>query len=140
MFPDRSVDIRFHRDTARKARGQGNHPLARASYMKWVESVRQQNENTGGQLQRELEEAKGEYSEFVKSDPLYLRIREATLAKVREQPGILQTELYKAFSQFDRADIAYTIYFAADHGILTRTKKGRTYSLALPRHSQRPTA
>jgi len=131
MFPDRSADIQFHRDTARKARGQGNHALARASYMKWVESVRQQNENTGGQLQKELEEAKREYSEFVKSDPLYLAIRDAALPKVREQPGILQTELYKALSQYDRADVSYAIYFAADHGILTRTKRGRTYSLDL---------
>ena len=135
MFPDRSAEIQFHQDAARKARGQENHALARVSYMKWVESVRQQNENTGGQLQRELEEAKREYSEFVKSDPLFLRIRYATLAKVRQQPGILQTGLYKVLPQFDHADVSYAVYFAADHGILTRTKKGRTYSLDLPSHS-----
>ncbi|SRR6266508_440904 len=135
MFPDRSAEIQIHRDTARQSRGQGNHALARASYVKWVESLRQQNENTGGQLQRELEEAKREYREFVKSDPLYLCIRDAALAKVRQQPGILQTDLYKVLSQFDRADVSYAVYFAADHGILTRTKKGRTYSLDLPTHS-----
>lgn len=131
MFPDRSADIQFHRDAARNFRNQGNYAFARASYMKWVESVKQQNENSSGQLQRDLEEAKREYSEFVKSDPLYLRIRDATLSKIREQPGILQTELCKALPQFNRPDVSYAVYFAGDHGVLRRTKKGRTYSLDL---------
>ena len=129
MFPDRSVEIQFHREAARKFRGQGDYAQARASYMKWVESVRQQNIRKGGGLESDLAEAKSEYSDFVKSDPLYLKIREAALEKIQEEPAILQTELYKALHQFDRGDISYAMYFAEDHRFVTRVKKGRTYSL-----------
>ena len=94
--------------------------------------MRQQNVNAGGQLEKELEEAKREYSEFVKTDPLYIRVRDAAVGKIREQPGILQTELYEALPEFDKGDVSYAMWFAADHGFVVRTKKGRTYSLTLP--------
>jgi hypothetical protein len=83
-------------------------------------------------LEHELEEARREYSEFVKTDPLYLRIRDAATERIRQNPGIVQTDLYKALSEFDKADIQYAIYFAQDHGAIVRAKKGRTYSLTLP--------
>jgi hypothetical protein len=96
-----------------------------------VESVRQQNVNRNGKLERELGEARTEYSDFVKTDPLYKRVRDAALVKISQQPGILQTELYKALPEFDKSDISYAMYFAEDHGVVKRTKKGRTYSLSL---------
>ncbi len=132
MFPDRTGLIQVHKEDAQRHRRAGNHREARPAYMRWVESLRQQNVNTGGQLERELEEAKREYSEFVKTDPLYHRVRDAAAAKIREQPGILQTELYKALPEFAKGDISYAMWFAADHGAVVRTKKGRTYSLTLP--------
>ena len=131
-FPDRTAEIEIHREAARKCCAEGDFARARSSYFKWVESVRQQNVNTGDQLQRELDEAKREYSEFVKTEPLYQQIRDAAIAKIQEQPGILQTDLYKAMPEFDRSDIMYAMYFADDHGAIVRTKKGRTYSLSLP--------
>ena len=94
--------------------------------------MRQQNVNSKGKLERELEEAKREYSEFVKTDPLYLQIRDAAMESIRQKPGILQTDLYTALPQFDKTDIQYAIYFAEDHGAIVRAKQGRTYSLSLP--------
>ena len=93
----------------------------------------QQNINMGGRLEHELEEAKKEYSDFVKTDPLYHKIRETAIAKIREEPGILQTELYKVISNSARADIQYVMWFADDHGAIIRTKKGSTYSLSMPK-------
>ena len=93
----------------------------------------QQNINMGGRLEHELEEAKKEYSDFVKTDPLYHKIRETAIAKIREEPGILQTELYKVISNCARADIQYVMWFADDHGAIIRTKKGSTYSLSMPK-------
>jgi predicted transcriptional regulator len=83
-------------------------------------------------MERELEDARREQSDFAKTDPVYQTIRDAAIAKIREQPGILQTELYKILSSFERDAIQYAMYFADDHGTIIRTKKGRTYSLSLP--------
>jgi hypothetical protein len=44
----------------------------------------------------------------------------------------LQTDLYSVLDGFNKEDIAYAMYFAAEHGAVIRTKKGRTYSLSLP--------
>jgi len=132
MFPDRSREIQFHKEAARRCVAEGNHTGARSAYFKWVESVRQQNINTNGQLQHDLEEARKEYSEFVRTDPIYLRIREAVTEKIKDHPDILQTDLYSVLDGFNKEDIDYAMYFAAEHGAVIRTKKGRTYSLSLP--------
>lgn len=131
-FPDRTAYIQIHREAARRHRQNGDYALARSSYFSWVESVRQQNINTGGQLEQELKEVKSEYSEFVKTNPLYQQIRDAAVAKIREEQGILQTALYKALPAFDKSAITYAMYFAHEHGVIVRTKKGRTYSLSVP--------
>jgi len=99
--------------------------------MRWVESVRQQNITTNGSLERELEDAKKEYSEFVKTDPLYTKICDAILPKIKDHPNILQTELYKLFPQFNKDDISYALFFSAEHGKVNRAKKGRTYCLSV---------
>lgn len=130
QFPDRTAEIEIHRNAARRFRSVNDYSNARLSYNKWVESVKQQNINTAGRLERDLEEAKREFSEFVKTDPLYLQICSQATAIIRESPGILQTDLYKSIP-LDKSDISYALYFAEDHGTIIRTKKGRTYSLAL---------
>ena len=105
--------------------------MARTSFVRWVESVRQQNITTNGGLEKELEDAKKEYSEFVKTDPLYTDICNVILPKIKDHPNILQTELYKLFPQFNKNDISYALYFSAEHGKVNRIKKGRTYGLAV---------
>ncbi|MDO8141828.1 MAG: hypothetical protein Q6358_10055 [Candidatus Brocadiales bacterium] len=132
QFPDRTREIEIHRAAARQLRERGDYAGARSSYFKWVESVRQQNINSGGSLEQDLREAKQEYSEFVKTDPLYMQIRDAITKKTGEKPGILQTELYTTLPQFEKTDIQYALYFMDDHRAIVRIKKGRTYSLSLP--------
>lgn len=130
-FPDRSSDIIFHRTEARKARQAGNYSQARSSYMRWVESLRQQSLSARA-LQPELEAAKLEYSDFAKTDPAYLTVCETVLPRIKSAPSILQKDLYTIFPQLAREDISYALYFAADHGKLIRTKKGNSYALSIP--------
>ena len=130
-FPDRTDAIQIHRTEARKARQAGDYPSARSSYMRWVESLRQQSLSDGA-LKQELEAAKQEYSEFAKTDPAYLTVCETVLPRIEAEPGILQKDLYKIFPQLAREDISYALYFAAEHGRLTRAKKGNSYALSLP--------
>lgn len=132
QFPDRTAEIQLHREAARQYRAQGDHDGARLSYSKWVESLRQQNINTGGQLEHELQDASREQSDFAITDPLYQAIRDAAIARIRQQPGILQTELYKLLPDFEKGAIQYAMFFAGEHGTIVRAKKGRTYSLSLP--------
>ncbi len=131
MFPDRTAEIIIHKGNAYKALRESNFDRARDSFFRWVESVRQQNINTNGKFEKELEEAKKEYSEFVKQDPLYIEICKIILLKIKEQPDMLQTEIYILFPQFSKDNLSYALYFAAEHGKITRLKKGRTYSLTI---------
>ena len=129
-FPDRTKEIKFHKENAYKFLKDGKYDIARSSFFKWVESVRQQNINMDGALKKDLEEAKKAYSEFVRVDPTYKALCNIALPMIRENPGTLQTDLYKMFPQVDKQDLSYTLYFAAEHGKIQRIKRGRTYSLS----------
>lgn len=131
QFPDRTADIAFHRNAVEQARSRADFGAMRSAFLKWVESIRQQNISSGGQQQGLLDQAKREYSEFVRTDPLYQGICAAAKLVIKEQPQIKQTELYKVLPQFSKGDIQYAMYFAADHGSIVRTKQGSTYRLAL---------
>jgi hypothetical protein len=131
QFPDRSDSVAFYTDLVRRSHAQGDVSTARSAYAALAESWKQQNINSGGTLQSELDAVKREYSDFVKTDPLYHEIRDAAIQVIRQRPGILQTEIYTMLSAFPKEDVQYALYFAADHGVIIRTKKGRTYALSL---------
>ena len=59
MFPDRSGEIPFFKAEALAAWKRCEFDTARMHFFKFVESVKQQNVNTGGRLEAELHEAQG---------------------------------------------------------------------------------
>jgi hypothetical protein len=132
QFPDRTDSIDFYTDLVRRARASGDIAATRNAYTALVESWKQQNANLGGALQTELDAVRREYSDFVKTDPDYQLIRDGTIEVLKQRPGILQTELYGIFSDVPKEALQYALYFAADHGVIVRTKKGRSYQLSLP--------
>jgi hypothetical protein len=125
-------EIAFHTDYVRRARAGGNIAAARGAYAALVESWKQHNAQYNGAFQSQLDAVKREYSEFVKTDPTYQLLRQALVLAIQQQPGILQTEMYARLSKISKEDLQYALYFAADHGFIVRTKKGRTYALSLP--------
>jgi hypothetical protein len=129
---DRTRDIAFNNEMIRRSRDGGDTRTVRGAYAALVEAWKQHNAFHGGAFQAQLEAVKREYSDFVKSDPVYQTLRQAIVHVVGRQLGILQTELYKALSMVPKEELQYALYFAADHGAIIRTKKGRTYSLSLP--------
>lgn len=131
QFPDRSDSIAFNREVILRSRTRGDFAVTRGAYASLVESWKQQNVNSGGALQHELDAAKREYSDWVMSDPLYHQIRGAAVPLIRDKPAILQTEIYTLLARFPKTDVQYALYFAADHGVIVRTKKGRSYALSL---------
>jgi hypothetical protein len=131
QFPDRSDSIAFYTDLVRRSSAQGDISTVRGAYAALVESWKQQNINSGGALEDGLNAVKREYSDFVKTDPLYQEIKDAAVQAIRERSGMLQTEMYTTLFRFPKEDVQYALYFAADHGTIIRTKKGRTYALSL---------
>ena len=128
-FPDRAHLIQVHRQIALSSWAKGDFDAARRAFPRFVESVRQQNINTDGELEQELAEARAMYAQFSVQDPLYFLVLERALPIITAQPGILQTDLYRHFEDVSRDDLVYIFYFADHHGRIARSKKGRTYEL-----------
>jgi len=126
---DRVGDGMLHLQRAREAVSGGNADYARLCYMKAAESWKQANETEGGKWARELELANKEYAAFVESDPAYKNGLVVLLPIIQANPGILQTDLYKACPGIERETVSYILYFAASSGKIERTKKGRSYEL-----------
>lgn len=63
-------------------------------------------------------------------NPNFIGIWKDVRKVIAENPGILQTELYKMVP-YDREQVRYVTYFAEESGLLKRERSGRTYSLRL---------
>ena len=126
---DRVGDGVLHLMRAREAVSGGDTDYARLCYLKAAESWKQANETEGGKWSIELEQANKEYAAFVQTDPVYRNGLAALLPTIKGNPGILQTDLYKAFPDIERETVSYILYFAASSGKIERTKKGRSYEL-----------
>jgi len=130
-----------HIEKAREAERAGDYFGARVSYMQSVETLKAANQP------KVLKDAKNEYAEFVRRDPVFNKMLPYFIDGVRQNPGILQSDItakaedmdWDEIRQYGRAiskdDIRYVFYFAEEFGLLIRQKKGRSYQLYLPEHS-----
>ncbi|MDR0878953.1 MAG: hypothetical protein LBN21_12965 [Treponema sp.] len=130
-------DAQIHITNARSAEKHGDYLGARVNYLKCVESLKQAGAAT------ELENATKEYEEFVKRDPIFKKLISVLLAGIKENPGIIQSEItskaeemsWQQLYNYDRPiakdDIYYALYFADKFGYITRIKKGRSYELRI---------
>jgi hypothetical protein len=112
---------------------------ARVGYMSCVELLKRDKTAI-----MQLEFAKKEYKDFVQRDPIFKRLIEIFMAGVRENPGILQSDITKKAEDMDwgelrsynrpiaKDDIRYALYFADQFGLVIRKKEGRSYRLYLP--------
>jgi len=131
----RFQDAEYHLQSARSSEKRGDYLGARMGYLKCVESYKQAGATT------ELEQASKEYDSFVQRDPIFKKLFTALNAGIKENPGILQSEITGKFEtmnwgqlyNYDRPiakdDVYYALYFADKFGYITRKKKGRSYEL-----------
>lgn len=69
---------------------------------------------------------------FTNVDPLFDQIMTSVRPAIAASSGVLQSDLTKRLQGTFKADeIRYTLYFAAEAGLITRVKKGRSYQLFL---------
>ena len=125
----------YHLQKARQSEKASDYLMARMEYLKCVETFKQIG-NAG-----DLEKATKEYEEFVKRDPIFKKLFLMLNALIKENPGILQSDITKKLESINwnqlydynrpiaKDDVYYALYFAAQFGYITRNKKGRSYEL-----------
>lgn len=133
----RRDDAASHQIDAQEFERLGDFHGARVCHMKCVESWKQ----AGDETQRQL--AENAYAEFVGRDPNYRKLLSIVVPIIKDQPGVMQSEIAKRYESMDwsalmvanrpvaKEDIYYVLYFAERFGAITRTKKGRSYELRL---------
>ncbi|MFH1537410.1 MAG: zinc ribbon domain-containing protein [bacterium] len=119
-----------HLNGAREGLKRGDFDLARMLYQKcewsWKNVVK-----LDPSYQNDLDRIQKEYSEFAKTDPLYIKLLALIKDVASNKPGILQTEMYSELPDYNKSDISYVLFFAEKHKQIIRHKKGRTYQLEL---------
>lgn len=129
MYPNREEAIIHHRQSVSDALDRRDFDQARLAFNGWIEALKQQNVNTGGSLDAEVKRAKDLFSNFAKTDPIYIRVSTAVIDVIAAVPGILQTDLYTALPTIPKQTLSYVLFFAESHGRIRREKKGRTHQL-----------
>lgn len=79
------------------------------------------------------QEIKNEFTAFMRDfaaqDPLVYGVLRIAMPLLRQQPGMLQTQMYKHLPGIGLEESRYALYFAEQLGILRREKKGNSYKL-----------
>jgi hypothetical protein len=132
-FPDRSELIPLYSRDLLASLERRDFDKARQIFPHYIELLRQQNVNVGGGLEEVLVTVREQYARFALEDPLFARALDLARPIIAARPGILQTEIYDELPSVPKEELAYVLYFAAHHGKIVRTKKGRTYEIHLPK-------
>jgi len=98
FYPDRSFGIDFLRKTVDKLIAEGNIGLASLNYAKLIESIRQQNISTNGQLNKLLKSTMDEYAVFREENGLeypeqFLPPEERKKKRKKVDPDMLQGDI-----------------------------------------------
>jgi hypothetical protein len=139
IFSNFPAEALAHLKRAQDAELSNDYLGARVCYMSCVELLKRDKTAVA-----QLEIAQKEYEDFVRRDPVFKRLIEIFLAGIRENPGILQSDITKKAEDMDwgelrtcnrpiaKDDIRYALYFADKFGLVFRKKEGRSYRLYLP--------
>lgn len=90
----------------------------------------------GGYSPDEQASFKQRMTEFASADPLVRLISIRVQQLCIDNPGQLQSKIYRHFPEFTKDEVRYGIYFAAELGWIIRKKKGNSYQLFPPGVSQ----
>lgn len=79
--------------------------------------------------QQEKDKFKKIMTYFAYKDPLYNDCIKRVISIVAKNEGMLQTQIYPYFKEYDAEIIRYVLYFGSESGDIHRLKSGRTYKL-----------
>ena len=66
---------------------------------------------------------------FAYKDPLYNDCIKKIIGIVAKNEGMLQTQIYQYFKEYDTEIMRYVLYFGGELGDIRRVKSGRSYKL-----------
>lgn len=72
---------------------------------------------------------KKDMTAFAAGDPLVRLIATRVQQLVLDDPGQLQSKIYRHFPEFTKEQVRYGLYFADELGLVRREKKGNSYQL-----------
>lgn len=79
--------------------------------------------------QQEKDKFKKIMTYFAYKDPLYNDCIKRVISIVAKNEGMLQTQIYPYFKEYDTEIIRYVLYFGGELGDIRRVKSGRSYKL-----------
>lgn len=107
--------------------------LSKRGYKKYLHDTWQHCLKDGGDyLKRsiaELKELELNYDEYKDQEALYSELLIKVLDHIKNNPGILQTDIYKHLGKEYQDMISGILYKYAKDNIIAREKKGRTYAV-----------
>lgn len=79
--------------------------------------------------QQEKDKFKKIMTYFAYKDPLYNDCIKKIIGIVAKNEGMLQTQIYQYFKEYDTEIMRYVLYFGGELGDICRVKSGRSYKL-----------
>jgi len=79
--------------------------------------------------QQEKDKFKKIMTYFAYKDPLYNDCIKKIIGIVAKNEGMLQTQIYQYFKEYDSEIMRYVLYFGGELGDIRRVKSGRSYKL-----------
>lgn len=77
----------------------------------------------------DLKKIEDNLDELIEKENLIKRLKPELLKIIKEEPGVVQSELYKRFDPQLKPEISNQLYLLSAHGAITREKSGRSYKL-----------
>lgn len=85
--------------------------------------------------EEELKDLQNRYSELKEQEDLYKKevenLRERVITVLTDNPGILQTDVYKHFNPLVKGDVSKILADLSKDNTIERVKSGRTYSITI---------
>ena len=78
---------------------------------------------------RELLEIEENLQALIEKENLIKWLRPQLLRIIREEPGVVQSSIYKRFSPELKSEVQDQLYFLYSHDVIVREKNGRSFSL-----------
>lgn len=81
--------------------------------------------------QEQLKHMEENMDELIQKEKLAKQMKVDLLNIIKEEPGIVQSDLYKRFDAQLKGDVSSELYRLSASGVITREKSGRSYKLYL---------
>lgn len=87
------------------------------------------NEASMESYRNDLKKIEDNLDELIKKEKLVKWLKPELLRMIKEEPGVVQSDLYKRFDPELKFEVSNQLYLLSAKGLITREKSGRSYKL-----------